>query len=351
VESWIASLRASRASPGPSPGSSEAKTTSGGSGPTSHGCFAKYDQDSSCWRTCPVSHQEWAYCAGLIDGEGCIGIYKNKSGKAAYYGVRIDVGMAMKATHVIAWLRDTFGGSVSNTRKMTERWDAATAWRIFGEEAATFLRGIRPHLMLKARQCDLALRLHSVAKAPWCESKRLACEEMKAEMHRLNRRGPPRPEDYPQDAFAVMVGDAWMAPNRQRDLFDNQAWRTYSSRWPSSGTMRSGTCSERPTWARRTGESDGSAWPTPTAADSSSSGAAGYSTESGRHSGTTLTDAVRAWFGRHRSVEEAPAAHINPRFVEALMGVPGGWVSATCSAVEWSRWWRLMRSELSRLGR
>lgn len=38
-------------------------------------------------------------------------------------------------------------------------------------------------------------------------------------------------------------------------------------------------------------------WPTPTRQDSASSGSAGYSTESGRHSGTTLTDAARmaAW--------------------------------------------------------
>jgi hypothetical protein len=35
-------------------------------------------------------------------------------------------------------------------------------------------------------------------------------------------------------------------------------------------------------------------WPTPTHGDRASTGAAGYSTESGRHSGTTLTDAARA---------------------------------------------------------
>jgi hypothetical protein len=35
-------------------------------------------------------------------------------------------------------------------------------------------------------------------------------------------------------------------------------------------------------------------WPTPTRQDAASSGAAGYLTESGRHSGTTLTDAARA---------------------------------------------------------
>lgn len=33
-------------------------------------------------------------------------------------------------------------------------------------------------------------------------------------------------------------------------------------------------------------------WPTPTSTDSKASGAQGYSTESGRHSGTTLTDAA-----------------------------------------------------------
>ena len=36
-------------------------------------------------------------------------------------------------------------------------------------------------------------------------------------------------------------------------------------------------------------------WPTPTAKDEASSGSAAYSTESGRHSGTTLTDATRNW--------------------------------------------------------
>ena len=38
-----------------------------------------------------------------------------------------------------------------------------------------------------------------------------------------------------------------------------------------------------------------SCWPTATGADAKSSGAAAYSTESGRHSGTTLTDAARGW--------------------------------------------------------
>ena len=56
--------------------------------------------------------------------------------------------------------------------------------------------------------------------------------------------------------------------------------------------MRAGTCSAQATWAHRTGESGFSFWPTATASDANASGSAAYSTASGRHSGTTLTDAV-----------------------------------------------------------
>ena len=48
---------------------------------------------------------------------------------------------------------------------------------------------------------------------------------------------------------------------------------------------------------------------------------------------------------------------LNPLFVEKLMGWPGGWTllplglnDSPSLATEWSRWWRLMRSALLRLG-
>jgi hypothetical protein len=98
-------------------------------------------------------------------------------------------------------------------------------------------------------------------------------------------------------------------------------------------------------------------WPTPTQQDSASSGAADYSTESGRHSGTTLTDAARASWGTpmvgnnggHGSPVRAtdgkarledqvhglissgsPAAtarrgQLNPRFSAWLQGYPIAW--------------------------
>lgn len=72
----------------------------------------------------------------------------------------------------------------------------------------------------------------------------------------------------------------------------------FSATLPKHGGLRNGEISARPTLARPIGEtgSFSSLWPTATATDSKASGAAGYSTASGRHSGTTLTDAaVRQW--------------------------------------------------------
>jgi hypothetical protein len=98
-------------------------------------------------------------------------------------------------------------------------------------------------------------------------------------------------------------------------------------------------------------------WPTPTGQDSEASGAAAYSTASGRHAGTTLTDAaVRGLWatprkegfdaGRHRGQADslhsqikqcatpttrdsttAESGKLNPDWVESLMGFPQGWTA------------------------
>lgn len=70
-----------------------------------------------------------------------------------------------------------------------------------------------------------------------------------------------------------------------------------------------------------------SAWPTPTATDAKASGAAGYSTASGRHTGTTLTDATVGPRGpESRSTTGKSRARLNHRWVAQLMGFPSDWL-------------------------
>lgn len=67
------------------------------------------------------------------------------------------------------------------------------------------------------------------------------------------------------------------------------AWSTPASR----GHKGPGPLGNRATYGDLPTQAQ--SWPTPTATDSRASGAAEYDTASGRHSGTTLTDAQRAW--------------------------------------------------------
>lgn len=68
-------------------------------------------------------------------------------------------------------------------------------------------------------------------------------------------------------------------------------------------------------------------WPTATATDAKASGAAGYSTASGRHSGTTLTDATVGPRGPESgSTSGKSRARLNHRWVAQLMGYPSDWL-------------------------
>lgn len=104
--------------------------------------------------------------------------------------------------------------------------------------------------------------------------------------------GRPSPE-----SFVTLVRGSWCS-KMSADFFRAEEWRPYSQTWPISGSLRNGQCYQRERWAPRIGGNGSlsSVWPTATAGDSNSSGAAAYSTASGRHSGTTLTDATsREW--------------------------------------------------------
>ena len=276
-----------------------------------------------------------AYVAGLIDGEGCIGIEARKN--ATSFGIRVDVGMSDKALTTLRLLAKEHGGSVRATRAATDRWESASAWTVNGEECAAMLRRILPHLVLKPSQARLALQLWAMRNAlpelkrgarRWDAASRQTAAEMKEMMHELNRKGPVK-HRLP-GWFARLVAGRWVGP--QRSLLSWHGLEPYSSPWPRAGMMLSGiayrlkpsaplTAGTGSSWSRGeyptpfgSSQNEGKVphqrpnmgvpsldawargWPTPTAGDHKASGAADYSTDSGRHSGVTLTDAaVRNW--------------------------------------------------------
>lgn len=140
-------------------------------------------------------------------------------------------------------------------------------------------------------------------------------------------------------------------------LFDSRSG-TFET-WASS--CRHLCAAEQPTSEPPTDDTDSSLWPTATSQDCRSSGAIRYSTESGRHKGTTLTDAARVWaspaardakgaFKRRRrqncltrQVREMTGEDgggLNPSFAEMLMGFPLGWTDCgPLGTHAFLKWW------------
>lgn len=93
----------------------------------------------------------------------------------------------------------------------------------------------------------------------------------------------------PDCSVAVWREGRWTT--NQKTIFGD--FPLFRGLWPKQGSLRNGCVYARPTWAPAIAGSGGSAWPTATS--SVDSGSADYSTDSGRHSGTTLTDATKQW--------------------------------------------------------
>lgn len=93
------------------------------------------------------------YLAGLFDGEGTLGVYKQKT-----TGYRRTAGITNTYMPVLEAFRSRFGGNIYPQRKATTTHKATWGWELQnGPEIMLFLYKIRPHLTIKAEQVDVML--------------------------------------------------------------------------------------------------------------------------------------------------------------------------------------------------
>lgn len=137
----------------------------------------------------PLSVEEIAYLAGIVDGEGTIGIYKQGPPGTRHYDLKLIV--TNSSFPLIRWVQTRIGGAV------VFRPAAKVGWRdmwhvvVVQRRAAEVIRLCRPFLIVKTPQADLAARFiedtvfaraRRVSDAEY-ETRRRYCEEMM----RLNR--------------------------------------------------------------------------------------------------------------------------------------------------------------------
>jgi len=94
--------------------------------------------------------------AMCLDTDGYIGIEK-ESRSSIHYRQRIEVrNTNMK---LMNWLVENFGGTVAERKLDNPKWKNQYNWRLGGYKSCKLLKSIRPFLLLKGEQADLAIDL------------------------------------------------------------------------------------------------------------------------------------------------------------------------------------------------
>lgn len=99
-----------------------------------------------------------AYAAGIIDGEGWIGMSTSEpKGKARSPVFQCCVVVRMTDAEVPVWFAEQFGGRVLAIESKTGG-RLIHHWSLTAGRAAAFCRQIRPYLRIKHRQAELVFR-------------------------------------------------------------------------------------------------------------------------------------------------------------------------------------------------
>lgn len=101
-----------------------------------------------------MNSHDLAYFAGLLDGEGYIGIGARVSGEYRTRQLILQMRIGMTSESVISWLHTTFGGQVYQHERPPHK--TMWLWSLTQQPAASLLRRVAPYLKVKNTHAWLA---------------------------------------------------------------------------------------------------------------------------------------------------------------------------------------------------
>lgn len=150
----------------------------------------------------PWNETELAYLAGLLDGEGCVGVYCSFSELGTrqkvprpVYKARLTITNTDR--RMLDWVHGRFGGAIISRRAANERSKPVFRWSLQGiNRVQALIKAVYPYLIVKQAQADLILRFPANELCnQWTKEKtaetRAAKRALYLETKRLNKRGPP----------------------------------------------------------------------------------------------------------------------------------------------------------------
>ncbi len=98
-----------------------------------------------------MNEVEKAYIAGIVDGEGSIGLWRHHKNETHTPNVII----ANNSLPLLKWIQSRAGGCIVSKKKRQEHHGDSYAWSIRQDRAISFLNDIKSYLIVKRQQADL----------------------------------------------------------------------------------------------------------------------------------------------------------------------------------------------------
>lgn len=108
-----------------------------------------------------------AYCAGLIDGEGCIRVKKTKPYKCqgrATPGYHAVIQLRMVDEPAIRFLAEILGGWYYKEKPHVTSGRPLYCWSVSDQKCEDIVRAVLPYLKVKKAQAETVLRLRELKR-------------------------------------------------------------------------------------------------------------------------------------------------------------------------------------------
>lgn len=166
--------------------------------------FRRHEVESLAKKREPTEYpvEQIAYFAGLIDGEGSIGIgatgQRKKTASRGNISHCLHLTMGNTCFALIDWVQRTFGGKAVTQPRAKVGWSDCRYWGVQGENAERLLRLTLPYLIAKREQALVAIefQIHvrdyrAGKQKPISREERAWREEQRRKIMALNNRYLP----------------------------------------------------------------------------------------------------------------------------------------------------------------
>jgi hypothetical protein len=107
-----------------------------------------------------TTNEKLAYCGGIMDGEGSIGVQVAKVGgfrRTPSFRIRLRVAMCDK--EAVFLYKELFGGKVRYVKKKNIKHRSVYEWNLRSFNAVSALKELLPYLLVKKERAILAIEL------------------------------------------------------------------------------------------------------------------------------------------------------------------------------------------------